>query len=69
MVKGIYDVVEPCSLMGKRVLLIDDIITTGTTLNEASRVLILAGATGMLCYGCPESTEILIFVKFWRKTP
>lgn len=59
LVKGIYDVVEPCSMTGKRVLLIDDIITTGATLNEASRVLILAGATEVCCVTAARSRQSL----------
>ncbi len=34
-----------CDIKGKRILLIDDIITTGLTINECSRILKRAGAT------------------------
>ncbi len=37
------------SLNGRTVLLCDDIITTGSTLNECARVLLEAGASRVLC--------------------
>ena len=39
---------EPELIEGKRVLLIDDIITTGSTLDEASRTLLASGASEVL---------------------
>lgn len=41
---GAYRVTDPAHITGKRVLLIDDIITTGTTASECARVLLTAGA-------------------------
>ena len=34
---------------GKRLLLIDDILTTGATVSEVSRVLLSAGAKAVVC--------------------
>ena len=48
-VKGAYIAVEPENFHGKRVLLVDDVITTGETLEECSRVLLRAGAKEVLC--------------------
>ena len=41
---GAYQVTDPERIQGKRILLIDDIITTGATASECSRVLLTAGA-------------------------
>ncbi len=43
-IRDAYAVLDPSLIMGKRVLLIDDIFTTGATLSECSRVLLNAGA-------------------------
>lgn len=44
-VAGVYSVPDPAAAAGQRVLLIDDILTTGATLEEAARTLRQAGAT------------------------
>ncbi len=43
-VKGAFTVASPKKVQGKSVLLVDDILTTGSTLEECSRVLRQAGA-------------------------
>lgn len=48
-VLGAYRAVEPASLCGKRILLLDDIITTGATASECARVLLVAGAKKVYC--------------------
>jgi competence protein ComFC len=42
--KGIFRVLKPDQIKGKNILLIDDVITTGSTLSEAASVLRKAGA-------------------------
>lgn len=48
-VAGAYDISENIDLQGKTVLLVDDIKTTGSTLNECARVLKIAGADKVYC--------------------
>ena len=43
-VLGVYKIPDPERLRGKRVLLLDDIVTTGATASECARVLLTAGA-------------------------
>jgi ComF family protein len=43
-VRGAFEVRHPQSIRGKTVLLIDDVYTTGATVNECARVLQRAGA-------------------------
>ncbi len=48
-VLGVYRVVCPQRVAGKRVLLLDDILTTGATMSEAARVLKSSGAKEVHC--------------------
>lgn len=48
-VAGAYDILDGADLQGKTVLLVDDIKTTGATLNECARVLKIAGAERVYC--------------------
>ena len=43
-VLGAYEAIDPAVVAGKRVLLLDDILTTGATAGECARVLLTAGA-------------------------
>lgn len=50
-----YQVTDPALVEGRRVLLIDDIVTTGSTLSECARVLRIAGATDVVCAALARS--------------
>lgn len=48
-VLGVYRLTRGAEVAGKRILLLDDILTTGATAGEAARVLKTAGAKGVHC--------------------
>ena len=48
-VLGAYRLLEGAAVKGKRVLLLDDILTTGATAGECARVLLSAGAKEVHC--------------------
>ena len=59
-VKDVYRVPEPSLVAGKRILLIDDITTTGSTLSACSHALLLAGADGVWCAALAGSADLSI---------
>ena len=48
-VLGVYEPADPERISGRRILLVDDICTTGATLGECVRVLREAGAADVVC--------------------
>jgi ComF family protein len=48
-VSGVYELKDKELIDGKRILLIDDIVTTGSTLSECARVLLMSGAESVVC--------------------
>lgn len=56
-VLGVYEAVNAEQFRGKRLLLVDDILTTGATLSECVRVLKEAGAGEIMCLTLAMSRE------------
>ena len=48
-VSGVYELKDRELIDGKHILLIDDIVTTGATLSECARTLLLGGAESVVC--------------------
>lgn len=56
-ISGAYRVPDPALVAGRRILLIDDIVTTGATLSEAARTLRTAGAAEVVCAALATSPD------------
>lgn len=46
---GAYHTLDPDSIRGKKVLILDDIITTGSTVSECAKTLLVSGASEVSC--------------------
>ncbi len=53
-VQGAFTINDPSSLAGRRVLLVDDVLTTGATIDECARILLRGGA---------RSVDVLTFAR------
>ena len=56
-ISGVYKTADEDLVRGRRVLLIDDIITTGATLSECAKTLRLSGAEEVLCCTLARTRE------------
>ena len=48
-VRNAFEISEKSNIKGRDILLVDDVATTGSTLNECSRILLKAGARRVIC--------------------
>ena len=56
-ISGAYRAVDTELVKGKRILLIDDVVTTGATLSECSKVLLMAGAETVYCAALAKASK------------
>ncbi len=56
-ISGVYAVTDEELVRGKRILLIDDIITTGSTLSECAKTLKYSGAKEVVCCTLARTRE------------
>lgn len=54
-VEGVFAIRDRAKVAGKRILLVDDVFTTGSTINEAAKTLRAAGASEILAYTLARS--------------
>lgn len=56
-VLGVYAVIDPTQIAGKRILLLDDIITSGATVSECAKTLLAAGAKEVTCAAVAAASD------------
>ncbi len=57
-VKGAFSVTSPGKILGKKVILVDDISTTGATFLESAKVLYEAGAAEVQCFALSKREKV-----------
>lgn len=56
-ISGAYEIIDKEQISGKRILLIDDIVTTGASFAECARTLGMAGADKVYCAAAARKRE------------
>ena len=56
--KDAFTVVMPENIKGKRVILLDDVCTTGSTLSEITKILRNSGASAVYCAACCKTPPV-----------
>ena len=56
-VLGAYEIADPELVRGRRILLVDDVVTTGSTLSECAATLLSAGAAGVIAVTLARAGE------------
>lgn len=56
-IAGAYKIEDAELICDKRILLIDDIVTTGTTFSECAKTLLQAGAKGVVCAAVAQTRD------------
>jgi len=56
-ISGAYKAIDSEQIAGKRILLVDDIVTTGSTFSECARTLGMAGAERVYCAAAARKRE------------
>lgn len=56
-ISGAYEVIAPEMVSGKTILLVDDIVTTGSTFSECARMLGMSGANRVYCIAVAQKRE------------
>lgn len=58
-VAGAFEIKNPQMVMGKSIMIVDDVVTTGATVSEIARTLISAGASrvGAICISRPSHSD------------
>lgn len=57
-VMGVYAAPDPELVADRRILLIDDVVTTGATLSECARTLLTAGARSVVCCALAKAGRV-----------
>ncbi len=53
--RGAFEVIRPDAVSGRRLLLVDDVFTTGSTLHEAAQTLLASGCAAVYAYTLARS--------------